>query len=164
MELDDQSEAPGTAVCVEPTPKRSRLGTCSPVNQDSVLGAPVATRSSGNADDINMQQRVANVQAEAKLLRLVSGPKQKDDILEKYQAQHENGNIIVVSFKGKPPRASLQSPAQYELIKSCRMKPDKNKSYSVEDPTILNVLVFLVGTYLSKMEILVLSKLNKLCA
>ena len=44
------------------------------------------------------------------------------------------------------------------------MKPDRNKSYSAEDPTIFNVLVFLVGTYLSKMEILVLSKLNKLFA
>ena len=49
-------------------------------------------------------------------------------------------------------------------MKSCRMKPDRNKSYGVEDPTIFNVLVFPVGTYLSDVEILVLSKLNKLCA
>ena len=49
-------------------------------------------------------------------------------------------------------------------MKSCRMKPDRNKSYGVKDPTIFNVLVFLVGTYLSDVEILVLSKLNQLCA
>ena len=36
MELDNQSEALGTAVCVEPTPERSRVGTCSPVNQYGV--------------------------------------------------------------------------------------------------------------------------------
>ena len=100
-----------------------------------------------------MRQRVANVQAEARLPRLVSGPKQKDDILEDYQAKHGNGEDIVTAFKGKPPKINLQPPTQYELVKSCRMKPDKNKSYSVEDPTIFNVLVFLVGTYLSEAEI-----------
>ena len=39
-----------------------------------------------DADDIDMRQRVANDQAEARIPRLVSGPKQKDDILENYQA------------------------------------------------------------------------------
>ena len=128
MELDDQSEAQGVAVCVEPTPERSRVGTCSLVNQDGVLGASAATRMPGNADDIDMRQRVANVQAEVQLPRLVSSPKQKDDVLEKYQAQHGNDNVIVTSFKGRPPRTSLQSPTKYELIKSCRMKSDRNKS------------------------------------
>ena len=110
-----------------------------------------------------MRERVANVQAEARLPRLVSGLKQKDDILEDYQAKYGNGKDIVTAFKGKPPKISLQPPTQCELMKSCRMKPDRNKSYSVEDPTIFNVLFFLVGTYLSKTETLVLSKLNKLC-
>ena len=68
MELDNQSEAPGIAVCVEPTPERSRVGTCSPVNQDGVLGAPAATRMPGNADDNDMRQRAANVQAKTLLL------------------------------------------------------------------------------------------------
>ena len=46
-------------------------------------------------------------------------------------------------------------------MKSCRMKPDRNKSYGVGDPTIFNVLFcFLIGTYLSEMEILVFPKLN----
>ena len=155
MELDSKSEAPDIAVSVEPTPGLSKVGTASPVNQDDVFGAPAATRMPGN---VNMRQRIANVQAETQLPRLVSGPKQKDDILKEYQAQHGNGQVIVMSFKSKPPRTSL--PTQYELMKSCRMKPDRNKSYSVEDPTIFNVLIFLVGTYLSKMEILVFSKLK----
>ena len=161
MELDSKSEAPDIAVSVEPTPGRSKVGTTLPVNQDDVLGAPEATRMPGNVD---MRQRIVNVQAEAQLPRLVSGPKQKDDILKEYQAQHGKGKVIVTSFKGKLPKTSPQPPTQYELMKSCKMKPDRKKSYSVEDPTIFNVLVFLVGTYLSTTEVLVLSKLNKLCA
>ena len=117
MELDNKSEAPDIAVSVEPPPRHSKVGTSSLVNDDGVLGASAATRMPGNADDVNMRQRIANVQAEAQLLRLVSGPKQKDDILKEYQAQHGNGQVIVTSFKGKPPRASLRSPTQYELMK-----------------------------------------------
>ena len=128
MELDNKSEAPDIAVSVEPPPRHSKVGTSSLVNDDGVLGASAATRMPGNADDIDMRQRIANVQAEAQLPRLVSSPKQKDDVLEKYQAQHGNDNVIVTSFKGRPPRTSLQSPTKYELIKSCRMKSDRNKS------------------------------------
>ena len=78
MELDNKSEAPAPdiTVSVEPTPRRSKVGTSSPVNHDGVLGAPAATRMPGNADDVNMRQRIANVQAEAQLPRLHSvGPK-----------------------------------------------------------------------------------------
>ena len=139
MDLDDQPRAPSIAVSVEPTRERSVVVTGSPVDQDIVHGALAAVKG---ADDVDMRQRVANVQAEARLPRLVSGPKQKDDILENYQAQYGNGKDIVTSFKGKIPKTSLQSPTQHELMKSCRMKPDRNKSYSVEDPTIFNVLFF----------------------
>ena len=104
-----------------------------------VHGDPAVTK---DADDIDMRQRVANVQAEARLPRLVSGQKQKDNILEKYQAQYGNGKDIVASFKGKIPKTSLQPPSQHELMKSCRMKPDRNKSYSMEDPTIFNIWFF----------------------
>ena len=107
MELDSKSEAPDIAVSVEPTPGRSKVGTTLPVNQDDVLGAPEATRMSGNVD---MRQRIANVQAEAQLPRLVSGPKQKDDILKEYQAQHGKGKVIVASFKGKLPETRPQPP------------------------------------------------------
>ena len=113
MELDNKSEAPDIAVSIEPTLERSKVGTCSPVNQDDILGAPAAKMMPGNADDINKRQRAANVQAEAHLPRLVSGPKQKDDTLDEYQAQYGNDKVIVTSFKSKPPRTSLESPTQY---------------------------------------------------
>ena len=44
------------------------------------------------------------------------------------------------------------------------MKPHKNKSYGLVEPIFINVLVFLVGTYLTKMEASVLASVNKLFA
>ena len=44
------------------------------------------------------------------------------------------------------------------------MKPHKNKSYGLVEPIFRNVLIFLVGTYLTKMETSVLTSVNKLFA
>ena len=72
MELDNLSGAPDIAASVEPALERSGVVTGLSVDQNGVHGAPAATK---DADDIGMRQRVANVQAEARLPRLVSGPK-----------------------------------------------------------------------------------------
>ena len=58
----------------------------------SVLAAPALAYLPRSADDDDVRRKVARVQAEAQLPRLVSGLKQKDDILEKYQAQYGNGS------------------------------------------------------------------------
>ena len=66
-----------------------------------------------DTDNADMRQKVARVQAEAQLPRLVSGPKQKEEILEKYQAQYGNGSPIVASFEGKTPNPDQQPPTQH---------------------------------------------------
>ena len=166
MELDCPDRAPGTVASVEPVLKNTRVGPGSnvPVDQGNIPGVPAPVGLPVNADDADMRQKVLRVQAEAQLPRLVSGPKQKDNILEKYQAQYGNGKSIVTSLEGEHLKLNLQPPSQYHLMESCRTKPDKNKSYSVKDPTISNVIVSLVETYLSKTEISRLSMVNKLFA
>ena len=114
------------------------------VDQSCVLVAPAPVGLPMSVGDANMHQKVARVQAEAQLPRLVSGPKQKDNVLKKYQNQFGNGKVIVTYFQGKPLTLNLQPPSQYHLIKSCSMKPNKNKSYGVKDPAVSNVLVFLL--------------------
>ena len=74
--------------------------------------------------------------------RLVSGPKQKEHILAKYQAEFGKGKSIVTTAQGKLPLLNFEPPSQCHLIRSCRMKPDLKKSYSVEDPGLLNIVVF----------------------
>ena len=68
----------------------------------------------------------------------------------------------MTTFQGKPPIIDLQPPSQYQLMNSCRMRPHKNKSYGLVEPTFTHV--FVVGTYLTKMEISVLALANKLFA
>ena len=93
--------------------------------------------------------------------RLVSGPKQKEDILIKYQEKFGTGKPIVTTAQGKRKYFNLEPPSQYQLMRSCKMKPDPKKSYSVEDPIILNVVVFVEG-YLPMDEWLNLAGVNKL--
>ena len=93
--------------------------------------------------------------------RLVSGPKQKEHILAKYQAEFGKGKPIVTTAQGKRKYFNLEPPSQCQLMRSCKMKPDPKKSYSVEDPILLNVVVFMEG-YLSMDEWLNLAGANKL--
>ena len=96
--------------------------------------------------------------------KLIRNPKHKDDVLTKYQSEFGDEIPIVTTFQGKPPFIDLKPPSQYELVKSCRMKPHKNKSYGLVEPIFRNILVFLVGTFLTKMEVSVLALANKLFA
>ena len=59
--------------------------------------------------------------------RLVRGPTHKEQILANYQDQFGAGKPITTNVQGKPPAETLQPPSQYQLMKSCRMKPDKKK-------------------------------------
>ena len=93
--------------------------------------------------------------------RLVSGPKQKENILTKYQEKFGKGKPIVTTAQGKRKYFNLEPPSQCHLMRSCKMKPDPRKSYSVEDPILLNVVVFVEG-YLSMDEWLNLAGVNKL--
>jgi len=165
-EVDFLAEASAVAVSTKPILKDIDMGPgpVAPVVQSCVLVAPAAVGLAMSDSDADMRQKVARVQAEAQLPRLVSGPEQKDNVLENYQNQFGSGKVIVTSFQGKPPTLNLQPPSQHHLMKSCSMKPDKNESYGVRDPTVSNVLVFLVEKYLTSAEISILSATNKLFA
>ena len=120
---DCQAKAQAAAISVESSAEVGPGPTTPAVFvEPTLVGLPM------DASDTDMRQKVSRVQAEARLPRLVSGPKQKDCILEKYQAQYGNGKSIFTSLQGKHQKLNLQPPSQYHLIKSCSMKPDKNKS------------------------------------
>ena len=93
--------------------------------------------------------------------RLVRGPKHKEQILANYQDQFGAGKPITTNVQGKPPAETLQPPSQYQLMKSCRMKPDKKKSYGLDHPIFENILVIILGKYLKGAEISRLARVNR---
>ena len=75
-------------MCALPSDVNGRPFGCLPVPPKSVVPP-------GNPVETSMHQRLARVQAEAKCLRFISGPKQKEDVLEKYQNQHGMVNQLL---------------------------------------------------------------------
>ena len=143
-------------------------GVSAPVESDGTLKAISAfvfgpVRPPIHSKDASVPQEIARDIGDP-APKLIRNPKPKDDVVTKYQSDVGDEKPIVATFQGKPPIIDLKPPSQYELVKSCRMKPHKNKSYGLVEPIFRNVLVFLVGTYLTKMEVSVLVLANKIFA
>ena len=109
-------------------------------------------------------QASAKNQVQVEESRLVSGIKQNREILTKYQDKFGKCKIFVTTSQGKSPENNLLLPSQHQLVKSCRMKPGKKKSYSIDEPTFINVLVLLVALYFAKAELSAVAMVSKLMA
>ena len=80
--------------------------------------------------------------------RLVQGKKMKSVILGDYQGQFRTGQPITTEYLGTSKQHPLDPPSQFDLIRNCTMKPEKEKRYNAGVYHFEDILVLVLDSFL----------------
>ena len=137
-----------------------------PISKEIVKSNPHESRSNlvsqkFTARDVDRLESVAYASSDNKVAANID----KNETLSRYENSClQNGIQGVVTTVTKGKNTEKRSyPSHYTLISECKMKPNKNLYYRVEDLRLDNVIIFLVKdpkSYLSESDLVSIRSLN----